>query len=132
MNIHISLFGSVERYYELLQRTQWQEGHAPLARWLDAPDSLYVIANAFNLCVVLIAWIGSITVLPLYSQMDWIGGTILHMRNRCPLPPLHVQWQYHCNDRVSSWPEPYFDRIADWNTRYARAYPSGDPIHINL
>ncbi|KAI5680715.1 hypothetical protein M9H77_01942 [Catharanthus roseus] len=56
----------------------------------------------------------------------------MNINDGCPLPPLHVQWQYHCNDRVSGWLEPYFDRIADWNTRYARAYPPGDPIHVNL
>ncbi|KAI5649846.1 hypothetical protein M9H77_35851 [Catharanthus roseus] len=56
----------------------------------------------------------------------------LKMRDGCPLSPLHVQWEYHCNDRVSGWTEPYFDKIAYWNTRYARAYPLGNSIHVNL
>ncbi|KAI5672248.1 hypothetical protein M9H77_12612 [Catharanthus roseus] len=56
----------------------------------------------------------------------------LQMQDGCPLPPLHVQWQYHYSEQVSGWPEPYFDRIADCNTRYARAYSPGDLIHVNI
>ncbi|KAI5658050.1 hypothetical protein M9H77_26843 [Catharanthus roseus] len=46
--------------------------------------------------------------------MDQTGGMIvighladyqhfitLHMQENCSLPPLHVQWQYHYNDRVN-------------------------------
>ncbi|KAI5654452.1 hypothetical protein M9H77_31639 [Catharanthus roseus] len=40
--------------------------------------------------------------------------------------------KYHYNDRVKGWSEPYSDRITDWNTRYARARPPGNPIHVNL
>ncbi|KAI5657051.1 hypothetical protein M9H77_25844 [Catharanthus roseus] len=55
---------------------QWPEaGLAPLEHWLETPDSLYVIANAFNLCVVLIAQLGSTTTLPLYSYSDRPGAT---------------------------------------------------------
>ncbi|KAI5673884.1 hypothetical protein M9H77_14248 [Catharanthus roseus] len=49
-----------------------------------------------------------------------------------PIAPLHVQWEYHCSDRVNGWAETYSDRIANWNTSYARAHPPGDPIHVNL
>ncbi|KAI5649584.1 hypothetical protein M9H77_35589 [Catharanthus roseus] len=49
-----------------------------------------------------------------------------------PIAPLHVQGEYHRIDRVSGWVEAYSDRIADWNTRYARAYPQREPIHVNL
>ncbi|KAI5649710.1 hypothetical protein M9H77_35715 [Catharanthus roseus] len=49
MNMYLSLFRSVERVYELIRRTQWRDGHAPPEHWLDIPDSLYVIENAFNL-----------------------------------------------------------------------------------
>ncbi|KAI5675912.1 hypothetical protein M9H77_06862 [Catharanthus roseus] len=41
------------------------------------PDSLYVIANAFNLRVVLIAQLGSTTVLRLHSYSDRPGGTLV-------------------------------------------------------
>ncbi|KAI5677561.1 hypothetical protein M9H77_08511 [Catharanthus roseus] len=50
---------------------QWPEdGPASYEHWLETPDSLYVIANAFNLCVILIAQLGSTTVLLLYSYSD--------------------------------------------------------------
>ncbi|KAI5682862.1 hypothetical protein M9H77_04090 [Catharanthus roseus] len=130
--MYLSLFGSAERVYELIHRTQWEDGHAPLEHWLDTPDSLYFIANAFNLCVVLIARLRSTTVLPLYSYSDRTVDTLLQMRDRCSLPPLHVQWEYQCSDRVTGCARAYSNRIADWNTRYARAYPPGDPIHVNL
>ncbi|KAI5662053.1 hypothetical protein M9H77_21376 [Catharanthus roseus] len=68
---------------------------------MDTPDHLNVIANTFNLCIVLIARFGSITVLPLYSNMDCIAemlfiGFILEqkhfihllLRDGCPLPPI--------------------------------------------
>ncbi|KAI5675401.1 hypothetical protein M9H77_06351 [Catharanthus roseus] len=76
-NMYVSLFESVEWYYELIQRTQWWEGYAPPAHWLDTPDFLYFISNAFNLCLVLIARIGSTSVLSLYSQMNQTGGMIM-------------------------------------------------------
>ncbi|KAI5657549.1 hypothetical protein M9H77_26342 [Catharanthus roseus] len=113
--------------------------------WLDTPDSLYVIANAFNLCVVLIARLGSTTFFPLYSYSDCTARTLfighlyekqhfitLQMRDECLLPLLHVQSQYYRSDRVSGWAEPYSDRIADWKTRYRREYLQEDPIHVNL
>ncbi|KAI5650760.1 hypothetical protein M9H77_36765 [Catharanthus roseus] len=52
---------------------------------MDTPDHLYVIANTFNFCVVLIAQLGSTTAFPLYSNMD------LQLRDGCPLPPMQVQ-----------------------------------------
>ncbi|KAI5657681.1 hypothetical protein M9H77_26474 [Catharanthus roseus] len=73
-NMYISLFGSAECVYELICRTHWQNGPAPLDHWLETPDSLYVITNIFNLCVIFIARHGSTTVLPLYSYSDRPGG----------------------------------------------------------
>ncbi|KAI5673931.1 hypothetical protein M9H77_14295 [Catharanthus roseus] len=75
-NKYVSLFGSLERYYELIQRTQWVDGHAPPEHWSITPGSLYIIANAFNLCVVLIARLGSTTLLPLYLYSDRTAGTL--------------------------------------------------------
>ncbi|KAI5668156.1 hypothetical protein M9H77_18009 [Catharanthus roseus] len=75
-NMYASLFGSVERAYELIQRTQWFERHAPLEHWLDTPDHLYVFANTFNFCVVLVAGLGSTTLLPLYSSFTSIAGIL--------------------------------------------------------
>ncbi|KAI5662928.1 hypothetical protein M9H77_22251 [Catharanthus roseus] len=77
MNIYLSLFGSAERVYELIRRIQWRDGHAPPEHWLDTPDSLYLIANAFNLCVVLIAQIGSMIVLLMYSYSDRTTGILV-------------------------------------------------------
>ncbi|KAI5673120.1 hypothetical protein M9H77_13484 [Catharanthus roseus] len=70
MNMYVSLFGSVECVYELIKKTCWEEGSVPYEYWLDIPDYFYVTANTFNFCV-------------------------LRMRDRCLLPPLQVQWQYH-------------------------------------
>ncbi|KAI5667553.1 hypothetical protein M9H77_17406 [Catharanthus roseus] len=54
-----------------------EDGPASYEHWLEKPDSLYVIANAFNLCVILIAQLGSTTMLPLYSYLDRPGGTLV-------------------------------------------------------
>ncbi|KAI5663050.1 hypothetical protein M9H77_22373 [Catharanthus roseus] len=95
---------------------QWRDGHAPPEHWLDTPDSLYVIANAFNLCVILIAWLGSMTVLPLYSYSDQITVTLVIE---------HLAEQH-------SWAKAHSDKIADWNKRFDEAYPPSDPFHVYL
>ncbi|KAI5648842.1 hypothetical protein M9H77_34847 [Catharanthus roseus] len=91
MNVNVQLFGSVERVTELIRWTNWEEGLAPANYWMDTPDHLYVIANTFNLCVVFLARLGSTTILPLASNTDGSAGTLLHLRDGCPLPPLQVQ-----------------------------------------
>ncbi|KAI5658650.1 hypothetical protein M9H77_27443 [Catharanthus roseus] len=104
MNMHVQLFESLERVYELIKKRNWEEGLAPYEHWMDTPDHLYVIANTFNFCVVLIARLGSITILPFYSNIDCTAGTLfigfiseqehfiqLQLRDGCPLPPMQVQ-----------------------------------------
>ncbi|KAI5649146.1 hypothetical protein M9H77_35151 [Catharanthus roseus] len=115
MHVYEQLFSSVERVTELIIQTNWEEGSAPPKYWMNTPDHLYVIANTFNICVVFLARTESTTVLPLVSNMDGPSGTIfiglieelqhfiqLQLVNGCPLPPLHVQWEYHRDMRVSS------------------------------
>ncbi|KAI5681576.1 hypothetical protein M9H77_02804 [Catharanthus roseus] len=130
-NVYLSLLGSAERVYELVHRTQWQDGPAPLEHSLETSDSLYVIANVFNLCVILIAYLGYTTVLPLYSYSNHPGGTLvisllteqqhfIQMHDGCSIPPLHMQWIHHRSERVSTWADFYYDRIAYWNARVAR------------
>ncbi|KAI5661508.1 hypothetical protein M9H77_20831 [Catharanthus roseus] len=108
-NLYVNLVGSEERVNELVHRIHWPvDGLAPYAHWFEISDSLYIIANAFNLCVILIAQLGSTTVLPLYSYSDCLEGTLvigllteerhfiqLQLNDRCPIPPLHVQWIHH-------------------------------------
>ncbi|KAI5666826.1 hypothetical protein M9H77_16679 [Catharanthus roseus] len=74
MNVYEQLFGSVERVTELIMKKNWEVGLVPPEYWMDTPDHLYVIANTFNLCVL-------------------VDG--------CPLPPLKVQWDYHRDIRIS-------------------------------
>ncbi|KAI5648943.1 hypothetical protein M9H77_34948 [Catharanthus roseus] len=76
MRVYEQLFRSVERVTELIMQTNWEDGSAPRGYWINTPDHLYVITNTFNLCVL-------------------IDG--------CPLPPLHVQWEYHRDKRFSGW-----------------------------
>ncbi|KAI5671795.1 hypothetical protein M9H77_12159 [Catharanthus roseus] len=76
MNVYEQLFGSVERVIELIMKTNWEEGSAPPEYWMDTPDHFYVIANTFNLCIVLLARSESTTVLPLVSNMDGPAETI--------------------------------------------------------
>ncbi|KAI5667130.1 hypothetical protein M9H77_16983 [Catharanthus roseus] len=90
------------------------------AHWFETPDSLYTIANAFNLCVILIAQLGSTTVLPLYSYSDHPGDTLLQLNDMCPIPPLHVQWIHHRSEWVNNNADSYHHRIVDWNARVAR------------
>ncbi|KAI5669376.1 hypothetical protein M9H77_19229 [Catharanthus roseus] len=47
----------------------------------------------------------------------------LHLVDGCPLPPLHVEWEYHRDMRVSGWAAPYRNRMTDWVTRYSEMYP---------
>ncbi|KAI5666548.1 hypothetical protein M9H77_16401 [Catharanthus roseus] len=132
-NMYLSLLGSAEHVHEFVHRTQWQDGPAPLEHGLETSYSLYVIANAFNLCVVLIAQLGSMTMLPLYSYSDCPGGTLviglltkqqyfiqLQMHDECLIPSLHGQWIYHHSERVSNSADSYYERIEDWNARRAR------------
>ncbi|KAI5656628.1 hypothetical protein M9H77_25421 [Catharanthus roseus] len=46
----------------------------------------------------------------------------LQLINGCPLPPLHVQWEYHRDMRVSGWAIPYRNRMADWIAKYNEMY----------
>ncbi|KAI5678838.1 hypothetical protein M9H77_09788 [Catharanthus roseus] len=77
MNVYVQLFGSVDRFTELIRRSNWEEGSAPADYWMDTPNHLYVITNTFSLCVVFLARLGSTTVLPLVPNMDGNAGTIL-------------------------------------------------------
>ncbi|KAI5668030.1 hypothetical protein M9H77_17883 [Catharanthus roseus] len=106
-------------------------------------DHLYVIANTFNICVVFLARSQSTTVLPLVSDMDGPSRTIfvglieelqhfIQLVDGCPLPPLHVQWEYHRVMRVSGWAAPYRDRMADWVTRYSEMYPPQRHFNVSL
>ncbi|KAI5654366.1 hypothetical protein M9H77_31553 [Catharanthus roseus] len=124
MQVYEQLFGSIERLTELIMQTNREEGLAPREYWINTPDHLYVIANTFNQCVVFLARSQSTTVLPLVSNMDGPLGMIfvglieelqpfIQLVDGCPLPPLHVQWEYHRDIRVSGWAAPYRNRMAD-------------------
>ncbi|KAI5666197.1 hypothetical protein M9H77_16050 [Catharanthus roseus] len=77
-NVHLNLVGSEVRVNGIVHRIHWSvDGPAPYEHWLETPNLLYIIANAFNLCVILIAQLGSTTVLPLYSYSDRPGSTLV-------------------------------------------------------
>ncbi|KAI5656516.1 hypothetical protein M9H77_25309 [Catharanthus roseus] len=132
MNLYVNLVGSEERVNELVHRIHWPvDGPTSYVHWFETPDSLYIIANAFNLCVILIAQLGSTIVLPLYSYSDCPEGTLviglltkerhfIQLNDMCPIPPLQVQWIHHCSEWISNWADSYQHRIADWNARVAR------------
>ncbi|KAI5666714.1 hypothetical protein M9H77_16567 [Catharanthus roseus] len=106
-NLYVNLVGSEERVTKLVHRIHWPvDGPASYAHWFETPYSLYIIANAFNLCVILIGQLGSMTVLPLYSYSDRPEGTLviglltkqrhfIQLNNICLIPPLHVQGIHH-------------------------------------
>ncbi|KAI5664738.1 hypothetical protein M9H77_24061 [Catharanthus roseus] len=133
-NVFVNLVGSDVRVNELVHRIHWPvDEPAPYQHWFKTPDSLYIIANAFNLCVILIAQLGSTTVLPLYSYSDSPGGTLvigllteqqhfihLQLNDMCLISPLHIQWIHHRTKRVSNYADSYQHRIAYWNARIAR------------
>ncbi|KAI5675289.1 hypothetical protein M9H77_06239 [Catharanthus roseus] len=90
---------SIEHVNKLIRRTNWKEGSAPVAYWMDTPDHLYVIANTFNLCVVFLARLGSTTVLSLISNMDGNAGTIFigfieEQQHFIQLPVSESHWEY--------------------------------------
>ncbi|KAI5657623.1 hypothetical protein M9H77_26416 [Catharanthus roseus] len=133
-NLYVNLMGSEERVNELFHRINWlMDGLAPYAHWFETLDSLYIIANAFNLCVILIAHLGSTTVLPLYSYSDRPESILvigflteerhfiqLQLNDMCPIPPLHFQWIHYRSEWVNNWADSYQHRIADWTARVAR------------
>ncbi|KAI5650551.1 hypothetical protein M9H77_36556 [Catharanthus roseus] len=131
-NLYVNLVGSKEHVNELIHRINWLvDGPAPYAHWFETPDSLYIVANAFNLYVILIAQLGSTTVLPLYSYSDRPEGTLvigflteerhfIQLNDMCLILPLHVQWIHHRYEWVSNWADSYQHKIADWNGRVAR------------
>ncbi|KAI5657451.1 hypothetical protein M9H77_26244 [Catharanthus roseus] len=41
LNMYAQLFGSLERVYRCIQRTQWFDGLAPEEHWLEIPDHLW-------------------------------------------------------------------------------------------
>ncbi|KAI5664923.1 hypothetical protein M9H77_24246 [Catharanthus roseus] len=76
----------------------------------------------------------STTVLPLVSNMDGPSETIfiglieelqhfIQLVDGCPLLPLHVQWEYHRDMRVSGWGAPYRNQMTDLVMRYSEMYP---------
>ncbi|KAI5659727.1 hypothetical protein M9H77_28520 [Catharanthus roseus] len=75
MNIYLSLFGSAERVYELIRRTQWRNGHAPPEHWLDTPDSCH------SKCIQSVS---TLVIRHLAEQQQFIK---LQMRDGCPLSP---------------------------------------------
>ncbi|KAI5667880.1 hypothetical protein M9H77_17733 [Catharanthus roseus] len=105
MNVYLNLVGSEIRVNGLVYKIHWPVDRPALyEHWLETPDLLYVIANVFNLCVILIAQFGSTTVLTLYSYSDHPGGTLiigllteqqhfiqLQLHDGCMIPPLHIQ-----------------------------------------
>ncbi|KAI5658697.1 hypothetical protein M9H77_27490 [Catharanthus roseus] len=133
-NLYVNLVGSEVRANDLVHRIHWpMDGPAPYVHWFETPDSLYIIANAFNMCVILIAQLGSTTMLPLYSYSDRPEDTLvigllteqqhfiqLQLNDMCPIPPLHIQWIHHRSEWVSNWADSYQHRIADWNVRVVR------------
>ncbi|KAI5652511.1 hypothetical protein M9H77_29698 [Catharanthus roseus] len=101
-NVYVQLFRSLERVTELIRKTNWGEGLTLVDYWIDTPDHLYVIANTFNLCVVLIARFGSSTVLPLYSNMDCTAGMlfigfIAEQKHFINMDALCLQYRYNGN-----------------------------------
>ncbi|KAI5652755.1 hypothetical protein M9H77_29942 [Catharanthus roseus] len=102
----------------------------------ETPDSLYIIANAFNPCVILIAQLGSTTVLLLYSYLDCqenmrcnrSSGRLLHA-TREPVrilnpwisageKPRHViicapRWRY--SRKRSPLNDAAYKQAQDWN-----------------
>ncbi|KAI5663811.1 hypothetical protein M9H77_23134 [Catharanthus roseus] len=107
LNVYLQLFGSLDRVYRYIQRTQWFDGPAPEEYWLEIHDQLNVIANIFNFCV-------------------------LQLWDTCPLPPLNVQWEYHRHIQLSGWKEPYSVRIADSVRRQRPLVLLGDPIYVEV
>ncbi|KAI5657325.1 hypothetical protein M9H77_26118 [Catharanthus roseus] len=106
MNLYVNLVGSEECVNELVHRIHWLVyGLALYAYWFKTPNSLHIIANAFNLCVILIAQLGSTTVLPLYSYSD--RPEELQLNDMCLIPPLHVQWIHRRSEWVSNWADSY-------------------------
>ncbi|KAI5664764.1 hypothetical protein M9H77_24087 [Catharanthus roseus] len=84
-NLYVNLVGSEEHVNELVHRIHWLgDGPAPYTHWFETLDSLYIIANAFNLYdhpedTLVIDF--------LTEERHFIQ---LQLNDMCPIPPLHV------------------------------------------
>ncbi|KAI5673127.1 hypothetical protein M9H77_13491 [Catharanthus roseus] len=109
MNMYVSVFRSVERVYELIRKSSWEEAPAPYEYWLDTSDHLYVIANTFNFCMVLTAHLESTIVLPLYSNINCTVGMLCigFISDQ-----KHFIQLYDVS--VSGWADPYYEEFAEW------------------
>ncbi|KAI5680169.1 hypothetical protein M9H77_01396 [Catharanthus roseus] len=63
------IMGTRERQDEVMQSLEhWGPGGCGSRHWMLVPETLFLIANAFNVCVALISKTGPLTVLPLDLQ----------------------------------------------------------------
>lgn len=68
--LYINYFTDIGRYHTIMNNCQHWSKLAPIDRSIDVSDHLFVIANKFNLCVVLISNRECSTVLPLHLADD--------------------------------------------------------------
>ncbi|KAI5652959.1 hypothetical protein M9H77_30146 [Catharanthus roseus] len=114
-NVYLNLVSSEVCVNELVHRIHWPvDGPASYEHWFETPNSLYVIANAFNLCDTnCTAWF--------YDCVTFVIGLLteqqhliqLQLNDGCPIPPLHAQWIHHRTEQVSNLADLYQNRIAD-------------------
>ncbi|KAI5671563.1 hypothetical protein M9H77_11927 [Catharanthus roseus] len=70
-NLYWNFFGGSQRFDKI-----W-DGFAPRYCWMDVPNHLIIVANKFNLCIILLAKQDSCTILPFYLASDHVGDTIV-------------------------------------------------------
>ncbi|XP_068471557.1 uncharacterized protein [Phaseolus vulgaris] len=124
---YVQLFGGDHRY-EYLKNSLLVE-HMAMAgtdKWMTIPDMRYVIANRYNVILVSLSMLQSLSIFPLRTQAPSnfrnhriiaIGHVYgnhfvqVKLKDGCPIPPTNILWASHRYPAAQTWSTYYTSRI---------------------
>ncbi|KAH1262581.1 hypothetical protein GmHk_02G005168 [Glycine max] len=117
---YINLLGDIERFEEL-KHSLLVDGLSMVTidKWMNITDMGYAIASRYNVIVVSLSRLQSMTFFLLRSQPPPNSfvhrviciGHVFFLRDHCLLPPLTLLWNTHCHYQTKQWPTPYIGRM---------------------
>ncbi|XP_068486332.1 uncharacterized protein [Phaseolus vulgaris] len=124
---YVQLFGGDDRY-EYLKKSLLVE-HMSMAgtdKWMTIPDMGYVIANRYNVILVSLSMLQSLSIFPLRTQapsnfrqhriiaIGHVHGNHfvqVKLKDGCPIPPTDILWASHRYPAAQTWSTYYTSRI---------------------
>ncbi|XP_068471255.1 uncharacterized protein [Phaseolus vulgaris] len=124
---YVQLFGGDDRY-EYLKKSLLVE-HMSMAgtdKWMTIPDMGYVIANRYNVILVSLSMLQSLSIFPLRTQapsnfrqhriiaIGHVHGNHfvqVKLKDGCPIPPTDILWASHRYPAAQTWLTYYTSRI---------------------